>query len=52
MDSTFKHDFQNKCRYMMKYLNYLGGCRLLSYMDEEFFTEMLNKKNADIAKVS
>ena len=52
MDSTFKHDFQNKCRYMMKYLNYLGGCRLLSYMDEGFFTEMLNKKNADIAKVS
>ncbi len=52
IDSTFKHDFQNKCRYMMKYLNYLGGCRLLSYMDEDFFTEMLNKKNADIAKVS
>lgn len=52
MDSTFKHDFQNKCRYMMKYLNYLGGCRLLSYMDEDFFTEMLNKKIADIAKVS
>lgn len=52
MDSTFKHDFQNKCRYTMKYLNYLGGCRLLSYLDEDFFTEMLNKKNADIAKVS
>ena len=52
MDTTFKHEFQNRCRYMMKYLNYLGGCRLLSYMDEDFFTEMLNKKNADIAKVS
>lgn len=52
MDSTFKHDFQNKCRYMMKYLNYLGGCRLLSYMDEDFFTEMLNKKIIDIERVN
>lgn len=51
-DTTFQHAFQNKCRYMTKYLNYLGGCRLLSCMDEDFFTEMLNKKNADIAKVS
>ncbi len=51
MDSTFNHSFQNRCRYMTKYLNYLGGCRLLSYMDEDFFTEMLNKKNDDIAKV-
>jgi hypothetical protein len=51
MDSTFSHSFQNRCRYMTKYLNYLGGCRLLSYMDEDFFTEMLNKKNDDIAKV-
>ena len=37
---------------MTKYLNYLGGCRLLSYMDEAFFTEMLNKKNDDISKVN
>lgn len=51
MDTTFNHSFQNRCRYMTKYLNYLGGCRLLSYMDEDFFTEMLNKKNDDIAKV-
>ena len=51
LDSTFSHSFQNRCRYMTKYLNYLGGCRLLSYMDEDFFTEMLNKKNDDIAKV-
>ena len=51
MDSTFNHSFQNRCRYMTKYLNYLGGCRLLSYMDEDFFTEMLNKKNDDIAKI-
>ena len=36
---------------MTKYLNYLGGCRLLSYMDEDFFTKMLNKKNDDIAKI-
>ena len=52
MDTTFSHAFQNKCRYMTKYLNYLGGCRLLSYMDESFFTEMLNKKNEDIMKVN
>ena len=52
MDTTFSSSFQNKCRYMTKYLNYLGGSRQLSYMDEDFFTEMLNKKNADIAKVS
>lgn len=51
LDTTFSHSFQNRCRYMTKYLNYLGGCRLLSYMDENFFTEMLNKKNEDIAKV-
>ena len=51
LDTTFSHSFQNRCRYMTKYLNYLGGCRLLSYMDEDFFTEMLNKKNEDIAKV-
>lgn len=51
-DTTFNHAFQSKCRYMAKYLNYLGGCRLLSCMDEDFFTEMLNKKNADIAKVN
>lgn len=51
MDTTFNHSFQNRCRYMTKYLNYLGGCRLLSYMDEDFFTEMLNKKNDDIAKI-
>ncbi|MBO4690828.1 MAG: hypothetical protein J5621_08130 [Paludibacteraceae bacterium] len=51
MDTTFSSAFQNKCRYMTKYLNYLGGSRQLSYMDEAFFTEMLNKKNADIAKV-
>jgi hypothetical protein len=51
MDTTFSHSFQNRCRYMTKYLNYLGGCRLLSYMDEGFFTEMLNKKNDDIAKI-
>ena len=51
MDTTFSSAFQNKCRYMTKYLNYLGGSRQLSYMDEDFFTEMLNKKNADIAKV-
>ncbi len=52
LDSTFNHSFQNRCRYMTKYLNYLGGCRLLSYMGEDFFTQMLNKKNADIAKVN
>lgn len=52
MDTTFAHSFQNRCRYMTKYLNYLGGCRLLSYMDEDFFTEMLNRKNSDIAKIS
>ena len=51
LGSTFDHAFQNKCRYMTKYLNYLGGCRLISYMDEEFFTEMLNRKNDDISKV-
>lgn len=51
MDTTFNHSFQNRCRYMTKYLNYLGGCRLLSYFDEDFFTEMLNKKNDDIAKI-
>lgn len=51
MDTTFKHAFQNKCRYMTKYLNYLGGCRLLSYMDEDFFTQMLERKNEDISKV-
>lgn len=51
LDTTFSHSFQNKCRYMTKYLNYLGGCRLLSYMGEDFFTEMLNKKNEDIAKI-
>jgi len=51
LGSTFDHAFQNKCRYMTKYLNYLGGCRLISYMDENFFTEMLNRKNEDIAKV-
>lgn len=52
MDSTFNHSFQNRCRYMTKYLNYLGGCRLLSYMDEEFFTQMLERKNDDISKVN
>jgi hypothetical protein len=52
METTFNHSFQNRCRYMTKYLNYLGGCRLLSYMDEAFFTEMLNKKNDDISKVN
>lgn len=52
MDTTFKHSFQNKCRYMTKYLNYLGGCRLLSYMDEDFFAEKLNRKIEDIEKVS
>ena len=51
IESTFKHSFQNRCRYMMKYLNYLGGCRQLSYMDQSFFMDMLVKKNADIAKV-
>ncbi len=51
MDTTFKYAFQNKCRYMTKYLNYLGGCRLLSYMDEDFFTHMLELKNDDISKV-
>lgn len=51
-DTTFKHSFQNKCRYITKYLNYLGGCRLLSYMDEAFFTEVLDKKIEDINKVS
>lgn len=51
LETTFAHSFQNRCRYMTKYLNYLGGCRLLSYMDEDFFTEMLNKKKVDIAKV-
>lgn len=40
------------CPLMMKYLNYLGGCIQLSYMDQAFFTDMLIKKNADIAKVS
>lgn len=52
IESTFKHSFQNRCRYMMKYLNYLGGCRQLSYMDQTFFTEMLLKKNDDIARIS
>ena len=52
LETTFKHSFQNKCRYMTKYLNYLGGCRLLSYMDEDFFTQMLNKKVSDIEKIS
>ena len=52
LETTFKHAFQNKCRYMTKYLNYLGGCRLLSYMDEDFFTQKLNLKNEDILKVS
>ena len=51
MDTTFNHSFQNRCRYMTKYLNYLGGCRLLSYMDEDFFTEMLERKNEDISKI-
>lgn len=51
IDTTFKHDFQNKCRYMMKYLNYMGGCRLLSYMDEGFFTQLLERKNDDISKI-
>lgn len=51
LDTTFNHSFQNRCRYMTKYLNYLGGCRLLSYMDEGFFTEMLNKKKEDIDKI-
>ena len=36
---------------MTKYLNYLGGCRLLSYMNEDFFTKMLERKNEDISKV-
>lgn len=52
LDTTFKHSFQNRCRYMTKYLNYLGGCRLLSYMDEEFFVKMLERKNNDISKVN
>lgn len=52
INSTFKHDFQNKCRYMMKYLNYLGGCRLLSYMDEDFFMQMLERKKDDISMIS
>lgn len=51
MDTTFNHSFQNRCRYMTKYLNYLGGCRLLSYMDEDFFTKMLERKKEDISKV-
>ena len=51
MDTTFNHSFQNRCRYMTKYLNYLGGCRLLSYMDEDFFTKMLERKNEDISKI-
>ena len=52
MTTTFNHAFQNRCRYMTKYLNYLGGCRLLSYMDEDFFTQMLDKKNDDIMKIN
>lgn len=52
LDTTFAHAFQNRCRHMTKYLNYLGGCRLLSYMDEDFFTEMLEKKKEAIEKVS
>lgn len=52
MDTTFNHSFQNRCRYMTKYLNYLGGCRLLSYMDEDFFTKMLERKNEDISKIA
>ena len=51
-DDTFSHHFQDRCRYMTKFLNYLGGCRQLSYMDETFFTETLEKKNADIARIS
>lgn len=51
METTFKHSFQNKCRYMTKYLNYLGGSRLLSYMDKEYFTQMLERKNEDIMKI-
>jgi hypothetical protein len=52
METTFAHSFQNRCRHMTKYLNYLGGCRLLSYMDEDFFTEMLEKKKDAIEIVS
>lgn len=52
MDTIFAHAFQNRCRHMTKYLNYLGGCRLLSYMDEDFFTEMLEKKKDAIERVS
>ena len=52
LNTTFEHSFQNRCRYMTKYLNYLGGCRLISYMDEEFFTEMLNRKNEDTSKIN
>lgn len=51
LKTTFNHSFQNRCRYMTKYLNYLGGCRLLSYMDEDYFTQMLERKKDEISKV-
>lgn len=49
LDDIFNQHFQNRCREMAKIVNFLGGCRQLSYMDEQFFLDVLESKKDVIA---
>ncbi len=39
----FKNKFEKKTRFIMKYLNLLGGVKPLSYLNRDFFIEELSK---------
>ena len=45
---VFRGDFNGKSRYMMKYLNRVGGSKELMYMDKQFFVDLLERKAHDI----
>lgn len=47
-DGVLSTDFQDKCRYIMKYLNRLGGSIQVASLDRNYFRRKLDSKIYDI----
>lgn len=50
-NDVFKKNMLYKTRYMMKYINRLGGSKYLMALDKDYFTQVLEAKIPDIQKV-
>lgn len=50
-ESLFKKGFEDKVRYVTKYLNLIGGVKPIAYYDRSYFKKELEKVSASISAV-